>query len=173
MRLHCTEKLAAKLKSLPAVADDAGDSALGAWHANLIRVDRVQCVLFCHDETRFCLFLPNVKGPQWTDLGRLHGEIFSEVLAAQGVPDAAIECAKRRSGPLIIDRATNRSVLALINRATQDIEGGYRHGLAHLLEMHPIKIARWLNERPTTIAGGDWMWPEALMAERVSQLGAG
>lgn len=25
---------------------------LGSWHARLVRFDRVQCVLFCHDETR-------------------------------------------------------------------------------------------------------------------------
>jgi uncharacterized protein DUF6933 len=34
---------------------------LGAWHAHLVRLDRVQCGLFCHDETRDCLFLPGMR----------------------------------------------------------------------------------------------------------------
>jgi hypothetical protein len=61
--IHCTRKLAAKLPEVPAAAlEDAG--GLGGWYAHLVRFDRVQCVLFCHDATRYCLYLPAVRARQ-------------------------------------------------------------------------------------------------------------
>lgn len=171
MLLHCTEKLAAKLKSLPAVADDAGDSPLGAWHANLIRLDRVQCVLFCHDETRFCLFMAGLKASEFKELGRCHRELFTAVLQSHGVPETEIKRALLALGPLRIDRATDRSVLGTLNRSALDVELGYLHGVPHVLHADPVEVSRWLNER-SVMARKKWLWPERLMAERVSQLGS-
>ena len=68
---HCTRKLAQKLSGVsPAPIAETG--ALGSWHGHLVRFDRLQCVLFCHDETRYCLFLPRLRAPQFADLGRWH-----------------------------------------------------------------------------------------------------
>lgn len=57
MIIHCTKKLAAKL---PAVSLEPlmETSPLGSWHANLYTIDRRNCLLFCHDDTRYTVFLP-------------------------------------------------------------------------------------------------------------------
>lgn len=57
MIIHATRKLAARL---PDVSPDAlqEDSPLGSWHADRLVIDRRQCVLFRHDESRCALFVP-------------------------------------------------------------------------------------------------------------------
>lgn len=40
----------------------------------LVRFDCVQCVFFCHDETRYCLFLPGIAHGEWLRPGRTMGE---------------------------------------------------------------------------------------------------
>ncbi|MET0044060.1 MAG: hypothetical protein ABW100_11135 [Candidatus Thiodiazotropha sp. 6PLUC3] len=68
IRLHCTKKLLAKLplredgrlknkKSIPYAVNDAPETPLSGWHANLLQLQRRQCVLFVHDTTRFPVFL--------------------------------------------------------------------------------------------------------------------
>jgi hypothetical protein len=57
--IHCTQKMAIKLPGVSATPL-AETSPLGSWHAHLYTYDRRQCVLFCHDESRYCLFLPGL-----------------------------------------------------------------------------------------------------------------
>jgi uncharacterized protein DUF6933 len=56
MIIYATRKLAARL---PKVSKEPIEevSALGNWHADRLTLDRRQCVLFCHDETRAALFI--------------------------------------------------------------------------------------------------------------------
>ena len=121
MLLHCTQKLAARLPEVSATPL-AESSLLGGWHGNLYQIDRRQCVLFCHDETRYMLFLPGLKKTHFESLGRLHRDLFLLSLAAHGVPDAKIMRAGLALGPAVFDRATDRSVLASMNIAIGVIE---------------------------------------------------
>jgi hypothetical protein len=75
-----------------------GAGGLGSWHANLVRFNRVQCVLFCHDETRYCLFLPGIRARQLAELGRWHSEVFRASLAMEGIADSTIARSMRRWG---------------------------------------------------------------------------
>ena len=52
---------------------------LGSWHANVYAIDRRQCLLLCHDATRYCLFLPGLRAPQLRELGRRHRAISTSV----------------------------------------------------------------------------------------------
>jgi len=146
----------------------AEKSPLGSWHANLYQIDRRQCVLFCHDETRYILFLPGLKKQHFEDLGRLHRDIFLMSLAAHGVPDAKIMRAGVALGPVVFDRATDRSVLASMNIAIGDLYA-YLDGVANLLELDPAATAFHLNKRPVTIRGA-WHRPGQEMLVRVDQL---
>jgi hypothetical protein len=105
MILHCTQKLAARLPNM-STTPLAETSPLGGWHGNLYQIDRRQCVLFCHDETRYMLFLPGLKKAHFENLGRLHRDLFLLSLAAHGVPDAKIMRAGLALGPAVFDRAT-------------------------------------------------------------------
>ncbi len=167
MILHCTQKLAAKL---PEVSADplAETNPLGAWHANLYRIDRRQCVLFCHDETRYMLFMPGLKKAHFENLGKLHRDLFLISLAAHGMPDAKILRAGLVLGPVVFDLATDRSVLSSMNVAMGDLDA-YLHRVPNLLELDPAQAALFLNKRPVTARGSD-LWPNREMIAKVEAL---
>ena len=67
MIIHATRKLAQRLPDV-SIEPLKETSPLGSWHADRLTIDRRQCVLFCHDETRAAL-LPQVyvsrNLPRW------------------------------------------------------------------------------------------------------------
>jgi len=165
--LHCTRKLAEKLSEVSAApVEEVG--ALGSWHATLVRFDRLQCVLFCHDHTRYCLFLPRLRAPQFAELGRWHRELFLASLAMEGIADPAIARAALVLGPPRYDSKTDRSVLGTMNIALADLQA-YVEDAAHILAVDPLLVSRRLNNRPV-MANGKPLWPGKAMRERVSRL---
>lgn len=165
--LHCTRKLAEKLSEVSAAPiEEAG--ALGGWHATLVRFDRLQCVLFCHDDTRYCLFLPRLRAPQLAQLGHWHRELFLASLVKEGVADPAVAKAGIALGPLRYDSKTDRSVLGSINIALSDLQA-YVMAEAHVLDVDPLLASRRLNKRPV-MANGKPLWPGEAMRERVTRL---
>jgi hypothetical protein len=167
MLLHCTQKLAASLPEV-SVTPLAEPSPLGGWHGNLYQIDRRQCVLFCHDETRYMLFLPGLKKTHFESLGRLHRDLFLLSLAAHGVSDAKIMRAGLALGPAVFDRATDRSVLASMNIAIGDLSA-WLEEFPNLLEIDPAAAALHLNDRPVTVRGA-WHWPNREMLAKVEKL---
>jgi len=99
MIIHCTQKLAAKLPEVSASPLEE-TSPLGSWHAHLYTYDRRQCVLFCHDLTRFCLFLPGLVKADFLELGRLHREFFLATLAVMGIAEPVLARVALALGPV-------------------------------------------------------------------------
>lgn len=165
--LHCTRKIAQKLSGVSArPIEDVG--TLGSWHATLVRFDRLQCVLFCHDDTRYCLFLPRLRAPQFAELGRWHRELFLASLAVEGISDPTIARAGLVLGPPRYDSKTDRSVLGTMNIALADLQA-YVEDAAHILAVDPLLVSRRLNNRPV-MANGKPLWPGKAMRERVTWL---
>ena len=174
MILHCTQKLTARIPSTndlpdpePKCASQAG--SLSSWHGHLLTLDRRQCVLFCHDATRYVLFLPGLRAPQLAELGRWHRDLFLAVLQAQGLAHHHIANAGLWLGPLQMDRNTDRSVLASMNRVAGDLQFGLLRETSNVMELDPIKTSLWLNDRPCTVHKM-WIWPDKAMRETVEAL---
>ncbi|TAK86866.1 MAG: hypothetical protein EPO20_05975 [Betaproteobacteria bacterium] len=161
------------MAKLPGVSaqplEEAG--SLGAWHAHLVRFDRVQCVLFCHDETRYCLFLPGMRARQLAELGRWHREVFLASLATEGIADPVIARVDAALGPARFDAKTDRSVLASMNIAQWDL-GVYVSREDHVVDADALLVSRRLNERPVE-AKGKPLWPARAMRDCVARLAAG
>ena len=68
MILHCSRKLAEKLSGVSLTPLEEA-SPLGSWHGHTFPIDRRQCVMLCHDRTRYSLFLPGLRKPQFAQLG--------------------------------------------------------------------------------------------------------
>ena len=68
MIIHCSRKLAAKRADVSAEPLEE-TSPLGSWHGHLFTLDRRQCVMFCHDATRFVLFMPGLHKVDFEELG--------------------------------------------------------------------------------------------------------
>ncbi len=159
---HCTRKLAQKLSGVSA-APIGETGALGSWHAHLVRLDRLRCVLYCHDDTRYCLFQPRLRAPQFADLGRWHRELFCASIAIEGIADAVIAKVDAILGTARFDTKTDRSVLASMNIALSDL-AAHVADVAHVLELDPLRASQQLNRRPTR-AHGKWLRPERAMRE--------
>ena len=168
MILHCSQKLATKLTGVsPTPLEE--NSPLGSWHGHLFTLDRRQCVMFCHDATRFVLFLPGLRKAQFAELGgKWFRQLFTATLALSGCPDAQIKEVELALGPVRYDTATDRSVQGSLRVARQDLEARL-YGVPNVMDLDPLAVSRWLNERPSTIRG-KWIWPDKAMLETVGTL---
>lgn len=166
MLLHCTQKLAAKLPEVSATPL-VETSPMGSWHAHLYTYDRRQCVLFCHDESRYCLFLPGLVKANFAELGRLHRELFLATLVALNLQESLLNRVALALGPMQCDRNTDRSVLGSLR--TADIDLSWLIHDAHVLDCDPLAIALKLNDRPTSVKG-KWLHPAKVMLERLKFL---
>lgn len=123
MIVHCTRKLGARLGKVSGGLPGES-SPLGDWHANPYFIDRRQCVLFCHDESRYCLSLPGVRAQQLAEFGRWHRHLFLASLAVEGVEEAWLTGVELALGQERFDSATDRSMfvrdeaqMEVLNRA--------------------------------------------------------
>ena len=174
MILHCTKKLATRIPSTtdlphPGVGLAGQSGPLSSWHGHLLTLDRRQCVLFCHDATRYVLFLPGLRAQQLAELGRWHRDLFLAVLQTQGLPHLLVARVGLMLGPLRMDQKTDRSVVSSMCRVAEDIRFGILRETAHVMELDPIRTSLWLNDRPCTIHKA-WIWPDKTMREIVEAL---
>ncbi|HOO51044.1 MAG TPA: hypothetical protein PLK94_07145 [Alphaproteobacteria bacterium] len=166
MIIHSTQKLAAKLPDVSATPLTE-TSPLGSWHAHLILYDRRQCVLFCHDISRYCLFLPGLVKADFAELGRLHWELFLETLEALNVPKTLLNRVTLAMGQVRFDRKTDRSVLGSLR--TADLDLSWLIHDTHVLDCNSLAVALKLNDRPTSVRG-KWFHPAQVMLEMIGGL---
>lgn len=169
MVIHCTRKLANKLPDVSSVSVEE-DSPLGSWHANLYVIDRRNVLLFCHDDTRYTLFLPGLRKLHFSDLGRWFKELFTASLAYIGVPDSQVKRAELVLGPIQFDVSTDRSVLGSLNQMKFMLDARVSE-VEDVMLLNPRSVNRWLCHYPVNIKGvkGFWMADQA-MIERVESL---
>jgi hypothetical protein len=167
MIIRCTQKLAKKLSEVSA-APLAETSPLGSWTANLYTIDRRRCVLFCHDETRYVLFVAGLRKEQFEELGLLHRQLFLSLLAKQGVAETQLKKVAFALGPVRFDRATDRSVLGSMNVVLFYLEL-HLERLADSRDEDTMKAVLTVNERPATVRG-KVIWPDKAMMERIALL---
>lgn len=167
MIFHCTKALAVKLPEV-SKAPLTDNNPIGSWHAHLHVIDRRQCVMFCHDSTRFILFQAGLKKEQFNNLGQLHKDLFKFALISMEVPDSGIKRVELAMGPALFDTSTDRSVLGTLNQSRSDFDH-FISDYGNILEVDPVIAARWLNHRPLT-ARGTWLWPDKSMLKLVGKL---
>ena len=129
--LRCTQKLLKKLKVVPADTEDSdpSDSTLGDWYANVLRLDRKQCVLFVNDWTLFSFIAVRVSlKPQIVKDAFLNR--LNYVLIEEGFPpDKVLEVCEEYQD-VGFAKTASRSVLGSMNDLTRmyeihiDVDGG-------------------------------------------------
>lgn len=174
MILHCTRKLASRIPSTTDLPDPGAEHSsqsgpLHSWHGHLLTLDRRQCVLFCHDVTRYVLFMPGLRAPQFADLGRWHRDLFLAVLEAQGLERDRIAQAGLFLGPMRTDQTTDRSVLGSMRVVADDLKYGVLNRVPHVMELAPIATSLRLNDRPCAVRK-TWIHPFAVMRELIERL---
>jgi len=152
MIIHCTKKLAAKL---PRVSSEplTENNSLGSWHANLYTIDRRNCVMFCHDKTRFVLFMAGLKKEHFANLDFWFQDLFANTLLKLDYDTDLIEKALALLTPVQFDTECDRSVQGSMRTVRmQELEMAlYR--TADVMELLPYSTSARLNDRPVTVKG--------------------
>lgn len=180
IKIHSTKKLLIKLpvneqgilppdKNAPPHQGnntEHAESVLSGWHANLITLQRRNCILFVHDVTRFPLFIPCLTNPDFAALDWYFQDAFMNTLLKIGADDSMMNRAGALLQPLCFDTDCNRSVQGTINQMAGDIEYSIDFRDVNIQDVSPYRMSAWLADRPCTIKGQkDCVWPIKAMGE--------
>ena len=165
--IHCTKKLFAKLPERN-VGSTIGVHPLGSWHANLYHMDRRQCVLFCHDQTRFALFVAGLKKQDFENIDYVFFDLFVNTLLRAGYPIRSVEFAAdlMQETDLTIDSNCDRSVLGSMRSIYHQELYMAQMSVNNVMELLPYSTSAKLNDRPTRIKGmcaSECLWPHDAM----------
>jgi len=167
MLIHCTKKLADKLPVV-STAPLNEDSRLGSWHAQLYTIDHRQCILFCHDLSRYVLFLLGLRKPHFAELGsKWFRELYFATLQTMVCTQAQIRQVELSLGPVRYDTATDRSVQGSMRIVRQDFDSWLMR-VPNVLDLDPLAVSCDLNHRPARVHG-KVLWPEQVMQELVTR----
>lgn len=91
--IRCTKKLQKEigLKSKDLVEQEQATGHLGAWHANLLLIDRRKCVLFVNDKTLFNFIILGVKKAELAKLDDHFKSYLQCILADEGFSNQIIK----------------------------------------------------------------------------------
>lgn len=167
MIIHCTHKLAAKLPGVsPAPLTET--NPLGSWHANLYVIDRRNCVMFCHDQTRFVLFLAGLKKVDFARLDYWFQDLFANTMLKLGYEPSLIENTLALLDPLQFDTSCDRSVQGSMRTARMmDLEG-LLMDVPDVLDLPIYSVNARLNHRPVTtkdMKKSAYLWPDRAMQD--------
>ena len=165
MIIHCTKKLATKL---PIVSHTAltETNPLGSWHANLYLIDRHNCVMFCHDQTRFVLFMVGLKKADFARLDFWFQDLFANTMLKLGYAPQFLEKALGLLDPLQFDTCSDRSVQGSMRTAKMMNLDGLLMDVPDVLDLPIYSVSARLNHRPVTtkgMKGSECLWPDKAM----------
>lgn len=178
IRVYATSKLRNRLplddhgalQSVQRGARQLNPNPLSGWHADLKILQRRQCVIFVHDQTRFALVLPCLRKPDFENLDRHFADVFVNTLLKVGMPPEAINQAAAYIAPLRFDHALDRSVMGTLNQLAADLEHKLWYERQAITDLLPYSTSAWLSDRPCHVKGQkDCIWPIDAMRELVSR----
>ena len=172
MILHCTKKLYAKLPESVKEAEPA-TSAISTqarwlnWHANLVTIQRRQCIIAVHDTTRFALFIPCLTKKDFANPDEQFNDVLINTLLKSDIPPELVNVAATNYQPLTFDTICNRSVQGTMNQVAQDIDYGFYYNRASVADKCAHRYSADLNHRPCGVKGQkDYIGPD----EEISNL---
>ena len=185
IKIHSTKKLLAKLPldtsgTLPNPQVDPehlsnSDSLLGDWHANLLILQRVNCVLFVHDATRFPVFVKELRKPDFAKLAWHFEDGFMNTLLKAGASNTQMKAAANALRPLQFDNDCNRSVQGTMNQMAGETEHMLWYDNASVKDISAYRTGVCLADRPTSMKGvKGFIWPDKEMLallDRIAETG--
>ena len=180
--IHTTKKLHSKLPldesgylkpSTPRISlvpSAVEDNPLSGWHANLITLQRHNCVMMVHDSTRFAVFIKNLLKRNFADLDWHFQNAFMNTLFQLGATQQQLDYAATLLAHCHFDADCSRSVQGTMNRMSGDVEHLLWCDNAKLEDVNSYRLGVWLAERPCTVKGvKDCIWPKKAMLQLLSQ----
>ncbi|HBS47815.1 TPA: hypothetical protein DEO28_01690 [Candidatus Dependentiae bacterium] len=113
--IQCTQKLLAKLDSFDVGLMEETTSILGDWHANLLCIERRNCILFTNDLTLYSIFLPKIVKAHFQKLAEVFTQALALNLEAEALGQHIEPIFAEYKNKLIFTKSNNRSVLGSMN----------------------------------------------------------
>ncbi|MDN4504028.1 hypothetical protein QX776_16565 [Alteromonadaceae bacterium BrNp21-10] len=157
-------------------ANDAGlvtqvENPLSHWHANLLTLQRRNCVLLVHDQTRFPLLITCLLKKDFANLNNLFEDAFLNTLLKMGASQVQLSAAAGHIDNLVVDNQCNRSVQGTMNQMAQSVEHLLWYDNVSITDISPYRTAIWLAQRPCDVKGQkECIWPEKAMLVLLSDL---
>ena len=159
INLYCTQKLIAKLpvkdgllpesEQLQASLVDGGaeiivNNPLSGWHANLLTLQRRNCVLLVHNQTRFPVLMIGLAKKDFDALDYHFADCLMNTLLKVGTNEQQMQAAQELLAPVAINKSDDRSVQGTLNQMAGDIEHMLWYHNAQIMDCSPYKTAAWL-----------------------------
>lgn len=132
---------------------------LSGWHANVVTIQRRQCVFFVHNKTRFPLVLPALTKPDFAQLNARFLDAFINTLMKCGATPEQLNTADLYMRPLQVDTVCSRSEQGTLNRMSEEFKLLLEGEHLNVSEMTGYSAAAWLADTPRTIKGAGYVWP--------------
>lgn len=173
MIIHITKKLAEKMKKagyeVPAKSDSQS-SSLGDWHANITTIQRRQCIVFTHDQTRFTVALTGITLKEIKDLEWWFSDMLGNTMLKMGYSEVLIQKALDAMGELHFDTDCSRSVQSTLRLMIDDLES-YTWDGTDIMDFGTYSLSRRLCERPCRVKGEqECLWPAREMKALLESL---
>jgi len=162
MIIHITKKLASKLQKagfeVPAKSERQS-SLLGDWHANITTIQRRQCIVFTHDQTRFTMALTGVTLKEIKNLNWWFNDLLANTMLKMDYPEALIKKALDATGELHFDTDCSRSVQGTLRLMINGLES-YTWDGTDIMDLGIYSLSRRLCDRPCNVKGQkECLWP--------------
>lgn len=178
--IHATKKLYARLPVdaqglLPGTSSEAEQAVttsanpLSGWHANLITLQRHNCILLVHDATRFPVFIKSLRKPDFANLNLLFADALMNTLLKLDASEQQLQMTASLLAPCQFDTNCSRSVLGTLNQMAGEVEYMLWYDRAKLEDISAYKAGAWLADRPCSVKGmKDCIWPKDAMLALLS-----
>ncbi len=170
--IHATKKLYTKLPldsqggivtkkpEPPQEGVAIANNPLSGWHANLITLQRRNCVLLVHDATRFPLFIKSLVKSDFAELDWLFADALMNTLLKLDANQAQLDAVAALLAPCQFDTNCNRSVQGTMNQMKGDVEHTLWFNNTKIEDLSSYRTGAWLADRPCSIKGmKDCIWP--------------
>jgi hypothetical protein len=97
-------------------------SILGNWHANLLCIERRNCVLFTNDQTLYSIFLPKLVKKDFQNLAAIFIKNLALNLENEACDQHVEGIITEYKGNIAFTKASNRSVLGSMNDIAQKLK---------------------------------------------------
>lgn len=182
IHIHATKKLYAKL---PINADGVlvstlkayqpqpaltSDNPLSGWHANLILLQKRNCILLVHDNTRFPVFMKSFLKADFANFDWHFADVFMNTLLKIDANQQQLDKAAKLLEQCQFDTMCNRSVQGTMNQMAGDIEHMLWHDNANIDDISHYRTGAWLAQKPCNVKGQkEYIWPQKAMLELLSE----
>lgn len=174
IKIHVTKKLLAKIpvNKDGCIANNKNNysspvlsvNPLSGWHANLLILQRRNCILMVHYSSRFPLFIPCLTKPDFADLNWHFEDALMNTLLKLGANQQQLDTAISWLDELCIDSICDRSVQGTMNQMKGDIEHMLWFDNVDVGDLSAYRTSVWLSDRPCTVKGQkECLWPQKAM----------